>query len=72
MPGAEGISLLAGNPVGVEDGIEVGVGVGIEVGIEDGSAGTPGADCTPGTPGNENSSLIDGNDVDGNDVAAPG
>jgi hypothetical protein len=69
MPGAEGISLLAGNPVGVEDGIEVGV--------EDGSAGTPGADCTPGTPGNENSSLIDGNDVDGNDVdgndvAAPG
>lgn len=69
MPGAEGISLLAGNPVGVEDGIEVG--------IEVGSTGTPGADCTPGTPGNENSSLIDGNDVDGNDVdgndvAAPG
>jgi hypothetical protein len=64
MPGAEGISLLAGNPAGVEDGIEVG--------IEVGSTGTPGADCTPGTPGNENSSLIDGNDVDGNDVAAPG
>ena len=35
--------------------------------VEEGNAGTPGADCAPGTPGKENSSLNDGSDV-----AAPG
>src|SRR5208282_462689 len=36
-------------------------------GIEVGNAGTPGADCMPGTPGKENNSLNDGSDD-----AAPG
>jgi hypothetical protein len=33
------------------------------VGIAEGNAGTPGGDCTPGTPGKENKSLNDGSDV---------
>ena len=35
--------------------------------VEEGNAGTPGADCAPGTPGKENNAL-----KDGSDVAAPG
>jgi len=31
--------------------------------VEEANAGTPGADCTPGTPGKENKSLNDGSDV---------
>jgi hypothetical protein len=34
------------------------------VGFAEENAGTPGADCTPGTPGKENKSLNDGSDVD--------
>src|SRR5580698_841980 len=37
------------------------------VGIDDGRTGTPGGDCTPGTPGSENISL-----ADGKFVATPG
>ena len=29
--------------------------------IDEGRTGTPGGDCAPGTPGNENISLTDGN-----------
>jgi len=30
------------------------------VGTDEGRTGTPGGDCTPGTPGKENNSLADG------------
>jgi len=33
------------------------------VGTDAGRTGTPGGDCTPGTPGNENNSLADGIEV---------
>src|SRR5580698_929550 len=32
-------------------------------GGDEGNAGKPGADCAPGTPGNENKALIEGNEA---------
>lgn len=42
--------------------------------MDEGSTGTPGGDCTPGTPGNENRLLTEGNDVgeeNGADCSGP-
>lgn len=43
---------------------------GALVGADEGSIGTPGADCAPGTPWNENKLLTEGNDV-GDENGAP-
>ena len=56
---AEPATLGCCTGLAIEEGSEYD---GASVGTEDGRAGIPGGDCAPGTPGNENNSLNDGND----------
>src|SRR5271163_5108329 len=63
-PGIEG-SDTAGNCESgdVPTGARRSASFGVSVGTDAGSGGTPGGDCTPGTPGKENAWLTDGNEI---------
>ncbi len=54
-------AVLAGTPGAAGNADRTSDSAVGSVGIDEGRTGTPGGDCAPGTPGNENMLLIGGN-----------